>query len=123
MAKNGEKIAAIAKHFCGTYSRFAKEMGVTPQVVNHWITRGAANLEIIYQIGEKFPTFNPAFFFDDAAPIEKQPQTSIGPITGNGSGVNVSNNDTDVISRFLSIIEEKDRQIAQLIQMMQTLQK
>ena len=40
---------------------------------------------------------------------------SIGQISVNGAGVNSVNNDPDIINRFLSIIEEKDRQISELI--------
>lgn len=36
-------------------------------------------------------------------------------VSGNGAGVDVANNVPNVVNRFLSIIEEKDRQIAQLI--------
>ena len=39
----------------------------------------------------------------------------ISNINGNGSGINTVNNDPNVINRFLSIIEEKDRQISELI--------
>ena len=40
---------------------------------------------------------------------------SVSNISGDGAGVNTINNDPDIINRFLSIIEEKDRQISELI--------
>ena len=39
----------------------------------------------------------------------------IGQISGDGAGVDSVNNDPGIINRFLSIIEEKDRQLAELI--------
>ena len=110
---NANKINAIVKHFAGKQSAFAAALGVQPQAVSNWCKRGIQSLDTICDILKKYPALNPGFIFDDNAPIEKPPMGLA--VNGDGSGVNVSNNDTHVIDRFLSIIEEKDRQISELI--------
>lgn len=110
---NSSKIVSIVNHFGIRQKDFAAKMGVSAQTVNNWCKRGVQSLDIIYDIVDKFPSFNPSFLFDDNAPIEKDPIS--GGIIGNGSGMNVGDNEKEVIDRFLSIIEEKDRQIAQPI--------
>lgn len=114
MVNNGVKIAAVIAHFCGSQKQFADRLGVAAAVVSNWKQRGIDSVTTLGKIFEAFPNLNPAFFFDDNAPIEKQPATTAS-FSNNGSHAAVSNNDPAVVNRFLSIIEEKDRQIAQLI--------
>lgn len=114
MVNNGVKIAAVIAHFCGSQKQFADRLGVAAAVVSNWKQRGIDSVTTLGKIFEAFPNLNPAFFFDDNAPIEKQPAVSAS-FSNNGSQATVNNNDSAVVNRFLSIIEEKDRQIAQLI--------
>ena len=98
---NSNKIKAIVAYFSGKQHTFAQTMGVSDQVVTNWCKRGVNSIETLQAIIDAFPRLNPSFFFDDC-PIEK--------------GVPQAPTEEDVISRFLTIIEEKDRQIARLIE-------
>lgn len=115
MVNNGVKIAAIIQHFCTSQKEFADRLGVSIAVVSNWKKRGVESVSTLQSIVDAYPAFNPAYLFDANASIEKQAAASIGPFSSNGNGAQVSNNDTAVVNRFLSIIEEKDKQIAQLI--------
>ena len=118
MVNNGVKIAAVIAHFCGSQKQFADRLGVGAAVVSNWKQRGIDSVTTLCKIFEAYPDLNPAFFFDDNAPIEKQPAASAA-FSNNGSRATVNNNDPAVVNRFLSIIEEKDRQIAQLLKMLE----
>lgn len=117
MVNNGVKIAAVITHFAGSQKEFADQIGVGSAVVSNWKKRGVDSVTTLCTIFDAYPNLNPAFLFDDNAPIEKQQAGPIGPFAGN-NGSQVSNNDSAVVNRFLSIIEEKDRQIAQLLEML-----
>lgn len=92
-------------------NRLAAGDAATQKRLNRQISQNAAlTVETILLVLEACPGVTADWLLRGTAPAAINT-----PINGNGSGVNAVNNDTDVINRFLSIIEEKDRQIAQLI--------
>lgn len=71
MKNNGVKISAVISHFCSSQREFAERLKVSSAVVSNWKKRGVLSAETLASIFQAFPNLNPAFFFDDNAPIEK----------------------------------------------------
>ena len=104
----GEKLKGIIAENGYTMASAARLLEMTPQHLNQALSAADVKSGLLEKVSA-------AFGVSIASLYGETPGVAI---TGSGSGVNVHNNDADVISRFLSIIEEKDRQIAQLLQML-----
>lgn len=105
----GEKLKEVILGQGITLASAARRLGMTPQHLNQALSAADVKSGLIERVSTSLGLSIASLYGE---------VTGVSNITGNGSGVNSVNNDTDVINRFLSIIEEKDRQIAQLMLMM-----
>ncbi len=101
----GEKLKDIIVKSGYTMASAARLLDMTPQHLNQALNAADVKSGLLEKVSAAFGISIAALYGE----------TQGVAINGSGSGVNVSNNDTAIVNRFLSIIEEKDRQIAQLL--------
>lgn len=101
----GEKLKGIITENGYTMASAARMLDMSPQHLNQALSAADVKSGLLEKISAVFGISIAALYGETAGVA----------ITGSGSGVNVSNNDAAIVNRFLSIIEEKDRQIAQLL--------
>jgi transcriptional regulator with XRE-family HTH domain len=104
----GEKLKRIITENGYTLASAARLLGMSSQHLNQALSVADVKSGLLEKVSETFGISITALYGE----------TQGMAITGNGSGVNVNNNDSAVVNRFLSIIEEKDRQIAQLLKLL-----
>jgi len=102
----GEKLKEIITKNGYTMAAAARLLDMTPQHLNQAVSAADVKSGLLEKVSAAFG-ISIAALYGEAQGVA---------ITGSGSGVNV--NDSAVVNRFLSIIEEKDRQIAQLLEML-----
>ena len=102
----GEKLKGFIVENGYTLASAARLLDMTPQHLNQALSAADVKSGLLERISTAFG-ISIATLYGEVQGVA---------ITGSGSGVNV--NDSAVVNRFLSIIEEKDRQIAQLLQML-----
>ena len=103
----GEKLKKIIAENGYTMASAARSLDMTPQHLNQALNAADVKSGLL----EKVST---VFGISIASLYGETPGVAI---TGNGNTTN--GNDSTVVNRFLSIIEEKDRQIAQLLKMLE----
>lgn len=102
----GEKLKGIIAESGYTMASAARLLEMTPQHLNQALNAADVKSGLLEKVSAAFGISIAALYGETAGVA----------ITGSG---NVANgNDSQVVNRFLSIIEEKDRQIAQLLQML-----
>ena len=102
----GEKLKMIIAGSGYTMASAARLLEMTPQHLNQALNAADVKSGLLEKVSA-------AFGISIASLYGETPGVAI-----TGSGNTTNGNDTATVNRFLSIIEEKDRQIAQLLQML-----
>ena len=102
----GEKLKALIVENGYTMASAARLLEMTPQHLNQALSAADVKSGLLEKISAAFGISIAALYGETPGVV----------ITGSGNTTN--GNDGAVVNRFLSIIEEKDRQIAQLLKML-----
>lgn len=62
-AERGKRIGELAVALCGSKASFARSMDITPQNLNHWVSRGASD-SILQYILLKHPNVNKEWLYE-----------------------------------------------------------
>lgn len=103
----GDKLKKIIAGNGYTMASAARLLDMTPQHLNQALSAADVKSGLLEKVSAAFGISIAALYGE----------TQGVAITGNGNTTN--GNDSTVVNRFLSIIEEKDRQIAQLLKMLE----
>lgn len=103
----GEKLKKIIAESGYTMASAARLLDMTPQHLNQAVSVADVKSGLLEKFSAAFGISIAALYGETAGVA----------ITGSGNTTN--GNDSAVVNRFLSIIEEKDRQIAQLLKMLE----
>lgn len=121
MEKFKERLIAYAReqHNMGQ-TRFEDYCGINHGTISSIKIKGPS-ADIIIKISSACPDLNLNWLFrgDEGGAMllgEDTNTKDVMPLAIHGNGSGVITNDKELMSKFLSIIEEKDRQIARLIE-------
>lgn len=103
----GEKLKKIIAENGYTMASAARSLDMTPQHLNQALNAADVKSGLLEKVSAVFG-ISIASLYGETLGVA---------ITGSGNTTN--GNDSAVVNRFLSIIEEKDRQIAQLLKMLE----
>lgn len=102
----GDKLKEFILRQGVTQAELSKRMGISSQSLSQSLSANDVKSGFLERVCQALGTTIWSAYGDNFG---------VSNINGNGAGINTVNNDPDMINRFLSIIEEKDRQISELI--------
>lgn len=120
-------LMALIEHFCeGNKSQFAKRLGIKPQTVNTWLSRGTFDIELVYSkcegISSEWLLRGEGPMLREASPkaetpkVEASVQTKTGKTKASASAPGTADSAffMDYIRTKDTMIEQKSQEIASL---------